>query len=77
MELRPLEWPRDLAPLGEMICDTFQYPENPPEWSVQTDEKEQISHMLGSFRRIWPLIRVAQFLAPSLVILIMICLQGP
>ena len=42
MELRPLEWPRDLTSLGEMICDTFQYPEN-PEWSVQTDEKEEIS----------------------------------
>jgi GNAT superfamily N-acetyltransferase len=48
-----------------MIFDTFQYPEN-PQWSVQTDEKEQISHMLGSFRRIWPLMRVAQILAPSL-----------
>jgi GNAT superfamily N-acetyltransferase len=65
MELRPLEWPRDLTPLGEMIYDTFQYPEN-PQWSVQTDEKEQISHMLGSFRRIWPLMRVAQILAPSM-----------
>jgi len=49
MELRPLEWPRDLTSLEEMICDTFQYPEN-PEWSVQTDEKEQISHMLETFR---------------------------
>ena len=48
-----------------MIYDTFQYPEN-PQWSVQTDEKEQISHMLKSFRRIWPLMRVAQILAPSL-----------
>ncbi len=65
MELRPLEWPRDLTPLGAMIYDTFQYPEN-PEWSVQTDEKEEISHMLKSFRRIWPLMRVAQILAPSL-----------
>jgi len=65
VELRPIEWPRDLKPLGEMICDTFQYPEN-PEWSVQIDEKEQISHMLKSFRRIWPLMRVAQILAPSL-----------
>jgi ribosomal protein S18 acetylase RimI-like enzyme len=65
MELRPLEWPRDLTPLGEMIYDTFQYPEN-PQWSVQTDEKEQISHMIESFRRIWPLMRVAQILAPSL-----------
>jgi len=49
MELRPLEWPRDLKPLGEMIFDTFRYPEN-PQWSVQTDEKEQISHMLETFR---------------------------
>jgi ribosomal protein S18 acetylase RimI-like enzyme len=65
MELRPIEWPRDLTPLGEMIFDTFQYPEN-PQWSVQTDEQEQISHMLKSFRRIWPLMRVAQILAPSL-----------
>jgi len=42
VELRTLEWPRDLTSLREMICDTFQYPEN-PEWSVQTDEKEETS----------------------------------
>ncbi len=65
MELRLLDLPRDLRPLGEMLCDTFQYPEN-PQWSVQTDEKEEISHMLKTFRRIWPLIRIAQVLAPSL-----------
>ncbi len=65
MELRPIDLPRDLTTLGEMIFDTFQYLEN-PQWSVQTDEKEEISHMLKSFRRIWPLMRVAQILAPSL-----------
>lgn len=65
MELRPIDLPRDLTPLGDMLYDTFQYPEN-PQWSVQTDEKEEISHMLKSFRRIWPLIRIAQALAPSL-----------
>ncbi len=65
MELRPIEWPRDLKPLGKILYDTFQYPEN-PEWSLQTDKKEQISHMLKSFRRIWPLMRVAQVLAPSI-----------
>ncbi|MEA3238690.1 MAG: GNAT family N-acetyltransferase [Candidatus Bipolaricaulota bacterium] len=65
MKLRLLDFPRDLTPLGEMICDTFQYPEN-PQWSVQTDEKEDISHMLASFRRLWPLIRIAQFLSPSM-----------
>jgi len=63
--LRLLNFPRDLTPLGEMICDTFQYPEN-PQWSVQTDEKEEISHMLKSFRRIWAFMRIAQVLAPSL-----------
>ena len=65
MGLRLLNFPRDLTPLGEMICDTFQYPEN-PQWSVQTDEKEEISHMLKSFRRIWAFMRIAQVLAPSL-----------
>ena len=29
MALRLLQLPRDLAPLGDMLCDTFQYPENP------------------------------------------------
>jgi len=42
VELRPIKFSRDLTSLVEMICDTFQYPET-PEWSVQTDEKEQIS----------------------------------
>jgi len=65
LELRPIDLPRDLTPLGDMLYDTFQYPEN-PQWSVQTDEKEDISHMLKSFRRIWPLMRMAQVLAPSL-----------
>lgn len=65
MEIRQIDLPRDLTPLGEMLCDTFQYPEN-PQWSVQTDEKEEISHMIKSFQLIWPLIRIAQALAPSL-----------
>lgn len=65
MKLRPIDLPRDLTPLGKMLCDTFQYPEN-PNWSVQTDEKEEISHMLRGFHRIWPLIRIVRFFAPSL-----------
>ena len=65
MKLRPIDLPRDIAALGEMICSTFQYPGN-PQWSVQTDEKEDISHMLKVFRRIWPLIHMAQVFAPSL-----------
>jgi ribosomal protein S18 acetylase RimI-like enzyme len=65
MALRLITLPRDFAPLGEMICDTFQYPEN-PEWSVQTDEKEQITHAIRSMRRIWPLFRVMQIVSPPM-----------
>ena len=65
MELRPIRLPQDLSPLGKMLCDTFQYPEN-PEWSVQTDEKEQIVHTMKSLRRLWPLVRGAQVISPSL-----------
>ena len=65
MELRPLQLPRDFTPLGDMICDTFQYPGN-PEWSVQTDEQEQIGHAIRSMRRLWPLFRVLQIVSPPL-----------
>jgi len=44
MALRPLEWPRDLTPLGEMICERFQYSES-PHWSVQTDKKKGIPQL--------------------------------
>jgi len=41
MTMRLIKLPADLAPLGEMLGQTFQYPEN-EAWSVQTDEKEQL-----------------------------------
>jgi len=63
--LRLLRFPNDFAPIGEMICEAFQYPEN-PEWSVQTDEKEQIAHAITTLRRLWPLFRVMQIVSPSL-----------
>ncbi len=59
MTMRALRLPGDLLPLADMIVETFQYPEN-PEWSVQADEEEDISSQIRSFRRLWPLIRVAQ-----------------
>ena len=65
MELRPLQLPSDFAPIGDMIFDTFQYPEN-PDWSVQTDEQEQLVHAVRSFRRMWPLFRVVQVLSPPM-----------
>jgi len=65
MELREIRLPQDFAPIGDMIVDTFQYPEN-PEWSVQTDEQEHIAHAIKSFRKLWPLVRVMQLISPPL-----------
>jgi len=65
MELRPIRLPEDFTELGGMICDTFQYPEN-PDWSVQTDEKEQIGHAVRSFKKLWPLFKVFSVFAPSM-----------
>jgi GNAT superfamily N-acetyltransferase len=65
MDYKPIQLPRDLAGLGEMIYDAFQYPEN-PQWSIQADEKEDIYHTIASFRHLWPLVRIAQFLSPPM-----------
>jgi len=65
MALRALKLPEDFTSLADMVCDTFQYPEN-PDWSVQTDEKEEIGHAVRSFKRMWPLFRLLQAVSPSL-----------
>lgn len=65
MSMRPMKLPRDLTPLGEMLAETFQYPEN-PEWSVKTDEKEHLVNEVRSIRRLWPLIRTMQLFSRSL-----------
>ena len=65
MEFRPIKLPIDLEPLGKMICDAFQYPEN-PQWSMQLDEKEDVSHTIFTYRRLWPVMRVAQLLSPPM-----------
>lgn len=65
MTTRPMKLPHDLTPLGEMLVETFQYPEN-PEWSVRTDEKEHLVNEVQSIRRLWPLIRTMQFFSRSL-----------
>jgi GNAT superfamily N-acetyltransferase len=65
MDLREIRLPHDFTPLGDMICDTFQYPEN-PDWSVQTDEKEEITQAIRSLRRLWPLFRIMGSVSPSL-----------
>ena len=63
--MRLLQLPNDLLPMAEMILDTWQYPEN-PEWSFQQDEQKSLIDGMKNIRRIWPIIRLAQWLSPSL-----------
>jgi len=65
MPMRPLQLPRDLSTLVEVIPRAFQYPEN-PEWSMRQDEMDDIVRMIRSVRRLWPLVRVLQLFSPSL-----------
>jgi ribosomal protein S18 acetylase RimI-like enzyme len=51
--------------MSDMIMDTWQYPEN-PEWSFQEDEQESLIDGMVNLRRIWPIIRLAQWLSPNL-----------
>jgi ribosomal protein S18 acetylase RimI-like enzyme len=60
-----MKFPEDLKSLAEMLVETFQYPEN-PEWGVQDDQQEQIIESMRGLRRLWPAIRLAQAVAPSL-----------
>lgn len=62
MTIRALKLPGDLLPFAEMLMQAFQYPEN-PEWSIQDDEEEDITREIKSLRRMWPLIRVAQWVS--------------
>lgn len=64
MTMRLLKLPDDFSTLGEMVTETFQYPEN-EAWSVQTDEKEQLQDSMKNLGRIWPLIRLTQLFSPA------------
>lgn len=65
MTIRALTLPKDLVPLEDMLVRTFQYPDN-PEWGIQADEEEDISREIKTLRRLWPVIRVMQWMIPSL-----------
>ncbi len=65
MSMRPINLPSDLIPLGEVITEGFQYPEN-EEWSVASDEQEFVVSSLKNFRRIWPIIKVLQIISPPM-----------
>ena len=65
MTMRLMRLPGDLELLGEMLTESFQYPEN-EAWNVQTDVKEQLIVTARNLRRIWFLIRLIMLLSPSL-----------
>jgi len=51
MRIRRIQLPEDLDEMGEMIFETFQYPEN-PKWSVQEDEQEHFVQAIQTYKRI-------------------------
>jgi len=65
MPIRLLKLPDDLEPLSEMAAETFQYPDH-PEWSVQADEVESVAASMVNYRRMWPVVRLLQWLSPAL-----------
>jgi len=65
MPIRPMQLPSDLLPLGEMLVQTFQYPEN-PEWGVQDDEQEDIAQTVRGLKRFWPILRLLQVISPPM-----------
>lgn len=65
MSMRKLSMPRDLEELAPMLTDSFQYPEN-PDWGVQEDELEAFVESFENIGRSWWMIRIGQFLFPSM-----------
>ncbi len=65
MTVRALRLPQDLVPATDMLVRTFQYPDH-PEWGVQSDEQEQFIDMIRRIRRVWPAVRILQWVSPAL-----------
>ncbi|MBN2304857.1 MAG: GNAT family N-acetyltransferase [Anaerolineae bacterium] len=65
MALRPFKLPTDIDIMLDLIPRTFNYPEN-PEWNVQDDEMESMIDSMRGARRLWPVIRLVQLVAPPM-----------
>jgi len=65
MTARPFEMPGDADLIGQIVLDSFQYPEH-PEWSLQSDEADDIARQMRTIRRIWPLMRLGMRINPVL-----------
>jgi len=63
--MRLLQLPDDLLTMAEMAEEIWQYPEH-PEWNVQQDEAKSAIESAKNLRRIWPLVRLFQWLSPRL-----------
>ena len=65
MPIREFVLPGDLDILADVIPSSFQYPEN-EDWSIQDDEVESILDQMNGMKRIWPVIRLVQLIAPPM-----------
>ncbi|MBN2258700.1 MAG: GNAT family N-acetyltransferase [Anaerolineaceae bacterium] len=63
--LRRFRLSTDLRISARLIPEVFQYPEN-DSWSIQTDEKKQITDKLNNSARAWWLLSLLQLLSPTL-----------
>jgi ribosomal protein S18 acetylase RimI-like enzyme len=65
MSIRLFKLPEDLDNLYTLITDAFQYPEN-PEWNADADEAEGLKTAIQTFKRIWPLFRLINWMSPAM-----------
>ncbi len=64
MPIRPMRMPQDFQTMLDILPKAFQYPEN-PNWSINTDELENITDLVRTLRRLWPILRIVQALSPG------------
>jgi ribosomal protein S18 acetylase RimI-like enzyme len=63
--LRSFRLPEDLPLLAQILPKAFQYPDH-PEWGIQTDQLEGLLSVVGTARRLWPLIFVLSKASPQM-----------
>ncbi len=65
MTIRLFKLPEDLDNLYTLITEAFQYPGN-PEWSADADEAEGLKNAIQTFKRIWLLFRLINWMSPAM-----------
>jgi ribosomal protein S18 acetylase RimI-like enzyme len=63
MPLRPIQLPKDIQVMVDLIINGFQYPEN-ETWSLQFDQKENMVSVMKSAQRLWPFLWIARLFSP-------------